>query len=212
MIPKGGGCLRGCTDCGWEQRDQYGLAAEKRARRAENPRGSEWTRTLDSCVVCVVCVFTLVCMAGFPYLHTSCSTAGECTGREMSLTHTLQLSFLNAVLFWLPGLLFQALWTSLTCHQAFQLCSMPSAPSSCYPWAKLWCQILNMLKALPALAINIPPLPAQTGSSFLSFMPLLTLGLIPSWQPEYPKCIQNWWHQNLCWESSLYLEVANAGA
>lgn len=47
------GGLRGCTDCGSEQRDQFGLAAEKRARRGENPRGSEWTRTLDLCVVCV---------------------------------------------------------------------------------------------------------------------------------------------------------------
>lgn len=111
------------------------MAAEKRARRAENPRGSKWTRTLDSCV-CVVCVFMLVCTAGFPYLHTSCSAARECTGREMSLTHTLYSSVFR-ILSYSDSLsccsrLFDTLGPA-TRPSSFALCQLLQAPVNHVP-------------------------------------------------------------------------------
>lgn len=191
--------LRGCTDCGrnrrislvWQQRRDQG-----KQRIWERLSGhAHLTR--------VWCVFLHLCawLAFFICILPAAPLENALARKRHS--HTLY----NPI-FWMPsyfGTLYQALWTGLTCHQVFQLCSMPSAPSFYNPWAELWCQILNMPKVLSAFAT--PPNSAQTESSFLGFMSFITLGRIQSWWPDYTKSIQSWRSEFMLMRSSLNSEV-----
>lgn len=168
---------------GWQQRKEWGKQRILEGLSGHAHLSGVWC-------VCGLCFHA--CVHGWLSLSVYFLQCRWRVPWHWNVTHThFTAQFSEWILFWLPVLLVQVLWTTLTCHQAFQLSSMPSAPSSCLPWAKLWCQTLNMPKALLVLAINIPPLLAPTRSSFLGFMSLFTQSLTQSFQLQYPKLAES---------------------